>query len=464
MRRQIFPQRRTFVFRSEAAAPLQFGDEEVDDVHHVARCGVGMRDHETAAAPGCLEFLFHEVRELRWRARDRPVVAGRNLGPEPEELLARDGAGGAELLGKSRHEADRRRLACGDLGRNLGGTDRVRQLGEVVADVMREVGADALLGQEIEQRLLLGIGLALRVTHDEIRAEQDADGLGVTPLGHQCFVERLAMLDLGKPWRARGKDVVGKVRRGLDAARRAAGLDQHRATLRRRHGTERSPHLEELTGVVDRMDFFGVADHPGLAVPDERVRLDAVPQRLADVDELLHPVITRIVLHQFVEAVIGGIGAARRGDDVEGHAPPGHDIERIEQPRHIERMHEGGRISQPEADMFGDARHRGDVGRHILPGPLNAPARAGFLGPPPCRGNPGAVAEEDHVQTAALAEPRKVLEHRQVRVNPMRPRARRAPASIGVGEGEIDPQVYLLRHCGPQWSGKLPGATGRRAS
>ncbi len=170
------------------------------------------------------------------------------------------------------------------------------------------------------------------------------------------------------------------------------------------------------------------------------------------------------MLHQLVEAVVGGVGAARRGDDVEGHAAAGHEVERVEETRHIEWMHEGGRIGEPEADMLGDPRHGGDVGRHVLPRPLDAPARAGLFGAFPAGRDSGAVAEEDHVETAALADSCQVLEHGQVGIDPVPPRAGCAPPPIGVGKREIDPQVNLLRHQGLQSCGRFCGVTDRRAS
>ena len=79
--------------------------------------------------------------------------------------------------------------------------------------------------------------------------------------------------------------------------------------------------------MIDRAHLCRIGDDPGLAVPHKCVGLDAVPERAADVDELLHPVIARAMLHQLVEAVIRCIGVSAGGDHVEGDTAVGDVIE-----------------------------------------------------------------------------------------------------------------------------------------
>src|SRR5947208_1084346 len=62
---EIFPQRLALIAGAQAPAALQFRDKEIDDVHHVARRRIGVRDHEAATAAGRLELLLHEIGDLR---------------------------------------------------------------------------------------------------------------------------------------------------------------------------------------------------------------------------------------------------------------------------------------------------------------------------------------------------------------------------------------------------------------
>ena len=82
--------------------------------------------------------------------------------------------------------------------------------------------------------------------------------------------------------------------------------------------------------MVNRSHLGGIGYHAGIAIPDEGIRFDAVPQRLADIDEFLHAVVARTMLHQFIEAIVLGIGLTGRGDDIEGYAPVTDVIERIQ--------------------------------------------------------------------------------------------------------------------------------------
>jgi hypothetical protein len=63
--------------------------------------------------------------------------------------------------------------------------------------------------------------------------------------------------------------------------------------------------------MLDRMHFRRITDHAGRVIPDHCLGLDAVPQRAADVDEFLHPVIPRFMIHDLVEPIIVEIRSAR---------------------------------------------------------------------------------------------------------------------------------------------------------
>src|SRR5262245_29866382 len=125
------------------------------------------------------------------------------------------------------------------------------------------------------------LGFRFRLRDHDRGAEENADRRWVPALGRQSLVERLSMPDFLRAWRAGGEDMVGEMRRGLNAARRAAGLDQNRPPLRRGHDVERTTHAEELADVIDRLDLVRVGDDAAFAIPDKRIGLDTRPERLA---------------------------------------------------------------------------------------------------------------------------------------------------------------------------------------
>ena len=192
-------------------------------------------------------------------------------------------------------------------------------------------------------------------------------------------------------------------------ARRAAGLDQHRMDLRRRHAIERAAHLEEFSRMIDGVNLGRIGDDAGLTIPTEGVGSRAIPERAADVDELLHALVAQAMFHQLVEAVVRGVGTAAAGNDVEGDAPVGDVVQRIEKPGHIERVHEGRRIGQAEPDMLGYARHRRDHRAHVVTRPADAPAHRLVARSLPGVRDAGAVPEEQHVDATAFGDARDLL-------------------------------------------------------
>jgi hypothetical protein len=79
--------------------------------------------------------------------------------------------------------------------------------------------------------------------------------------------------------------VIGDMRRGAGAARRAARLEDDRLTLRRGNNAQWSFDLEIFSDMIDRTHFRRISDDSGLSIPDERVWLDAGPQCPADIDK-----------------------------------------------------------------------------------------------------------------------------------------------------------------------------------
>jgi hypothetical protein len=272
-------------------------------------------------------------------------------------------------------------------------------------------------------------------------------------------VELLTMLGLELYRLAGAEDVIREIGRGLDAARAAASLNEHWPALWRRHAAQWTFDLKERAGMVDRLYLLRIGNHdPGLAIPDEGVRRDARPKRFADMDEFLHPFVTQIMLHQLVEAVIGGVGAPGGGNDVEGNTSTGEVIERIQQPRDIERMHEGRRIGDAEADMLCQLAQRRDVAAHILSRPADAPANGFFRRAAPGRRNAGTVAEEQHVDETAFGDARDLLEDGEIRIDRAGPRARQLPAALEMRPGQVESEMHFRLHAQAprQSSSKLP--------
>ena len=93
------------------------------------------------------------------------------------------------------------------------------QGGEVVADVVREIGADRFLRNHVEHALACGNSLLFALGHHRCQIEQNAHARRITTFAHQGTVQRLAMPKLLRQAQAGGKHMVGKMRRSLDAAR-----------------------------------------------------------------------------------------------------------------------------------------------------------------------------------------------------------------------------------------------------
>ena len=206
----------------------------------------------------------------------------------------------------------------------------------------------------------------------------------------------------------------------------------------------------------------GSATTAGLAVPHEGVGIDAVPQGAADVDEFLQPVVALVVVDQLVVAVVGVVGPPLRGDDVEGDPSVGDVVERVEQARRVERVHEGRRIGEPEPQMVGHPRHQGDEWAHVEARPRDAVAHRVLDRALPGVRDAGAVAEEDHVEAAALGDARDLLEHADIGMMTVDPGAGQPPMRLDVGPRQVEREMDFLLHALSDAVARLP--TGNRGA
>ena len=94
----------------------------------------------------------------------------------------------------------------------------------------RDEGAGRLERHRGQELLAAALRLVLGLADHQDDVPEDAD-LGDRGPWPSARVELLAVLDLELGRLGRREDVVGEMRRRLDAARRAARLDQHRAAL-----------------------------------------------------------------------------------------------------------------------------------------------------------------------------------------------------------------------------------------
>ena len=87
-----------------------------------------------------------------------------------------------------------------------------------------------------------------------------------------------------------------------------------------------------------------------------------------DLHELVGPVVAQVVLDHLLAAHVLGFAVIERGDHVPGRAPLGHQIERGEQARHMERLVVARRIGGAEAKPLGrhahDREHRHRIHLH----------------------------------------------------------------------------------------------------
>ena len=76
-----------------------------------------------------------------------------------------------------------------------------------------------------------------------------------------------------------------------------------------------------------------------------------------DLHELVGAIVAQIVRDHLIAAHVLGLAVIERGDDVPGRAPVGHQIERGEQARDMERLVVAGGIGGAETQPLGRHAH-----------------------------------------------------------------------------------------------------------
>src|SRR5262245_65664700 len=85
---------------------------------------------------------------------------------------------------------------------------------------------------------------------------------------------------------------------------RLSRLDDDGPLLRGRQGGKRAAHVEVLSAKIEPMHLVGIDENAALAVEDERIALDAVPERARHLQVLLRAMVALVVIYQSVEAPI----------------------------------------------------------------------------------------------------------------------------------------------------------------
>src|SRR5436190_21101154 len=144
-----------------------------------------------------------------------------------------------------------------------------------------------------------------------------------------------------------------------------AGLDNDGASLRRARYGERPARAKETALVVKTMNLFGDGEEAGRFVLNNSLIFPAIPMPEYDLHELVGAVVAQVVLDHLFTAHVVSFTVVERGDDVPGRASLGHQIERREQARDMERFVIACRIGCAEPKSLGRHAHDREHGDRV---------------------------------------------------------------------------------------------------
>ena len=212
----------------------------------------------------------------------------------------------------------------------------------------------------------------------------------------------------------------------LPAVRRAR-LDDDGAPLRRRRGVEGPARAVVRALEVDRPHLRGIGEGVGARVHDDRVRIPARPEPVAQLHVLVGPVVALVVIEQLLVPEVQRLLDLVGRHHVPRDAPAAQVVERGheagEQERRIERRRQRGR----EADPPRRRRHDGDEGARVVKGRVLGIAEIGVHPPLVGPRHGEAVPEHDQVELGALERHRHVLP--ELRPRPLVARSSADPPS-----------------------------------
>ena len=194
---------------------------------------------------------------------------------------------------------------------------------------------------------------------------RDLDLFGIAAASGHLRLESRIVARAHRDVRVDHEDQLAPLRAEALAPSALTCLDDDRTALRgTRHG-ERPARAEKAALMVEAMDLFRMGEQPARLVLDDRIVLPAIPMPEHDLHKLVGPIVAQVVLDYLLAAHVLRLAVVERGDDVPGRAPVGHQIERCEQARHVERLVVARRIGRTEAEPLGGHPHDREHGHRV---------------------------------------------------------------------------------------------------
>ena len=240
---------------------------------------------------------------------------------------------GRVLLARTRNHPVTDCLQALDAGQFLIGEGLIHPLGgKVVIQHLGEQGqAIHRLGQALDQRAffcrLIGAGADNGINggaNPHLRRITARGGNLRLELG----IDPLPGLEVGVDH----KDQIAPLRGKAAPPPALPGLDQHRPALgRARHG-EGALGIVPAALVIQPLHLGRVGKNPGFAVIDDGVVFPGIPMAEDNFQKFIGAVVTQIMRGVLGAAHIMRLAVVQRGDDIPGHAPAQHMIQRREDP------------------------------------------------------------------------------------------------------------------------------------
>ena len=247
-------------------------------------------------------------------------------------------------------------------------------------------------------------------------------------------VEGLPVREGGVP----GEDRVR--RRGGEVASLVgvAGLEDHRAALRRARDVELAGDVEEPVVVLEGAGHRGAQELAAALVRDHLVAVPGVPQLARGAQECPRPLVA-VALREVAAApeVLPGEGIPA-GDDVPGRAAAGQVIKRRELAGHLVGLVER-RVDGPgQAEVLGHRGKSGQDGKRV-----RAPDDVQVVDLAVLLAQPQPLGQEHEVELAALGGLGEAAERVELDVAA---RGRVTPHGRVVHAGEVRGEMDLLAH------------------
>ena len=240
-----------------------------------------------------------------------------------------------------------------------------------------------------------------------MREHQDLGRVAPDRLGLSADRRHARPDDLGR--RARHEHAFGVPGRELPAARRGAGLVQHRRALRRRLAQMNRIEPVMIALMRDRMHLRRVGEDAARTVAQDG---GVFPAALPELVDQLH-----IFIGDLVAVVMRGLlvlaGAARGAVEIAGHHVPadpslGEVIERRHPPRERIGRLERQVAGDAEAEMLRHRRHRRNQHQRFIRGGLRGVAQRRVGAGAEHVINAEHVGEKQAVETPALQRPGEI--------------------------------------------------------